>query len=106
MVKETLSELIGEAKKMQEKMEEVRSRLNETEVVGESGAGMVRVVMNGKYDAKSVHLDAQVLHETKEIIEHLITAAIRDATTKVERANKEQFSRMIPNLPVGFKWPF
>lgn len=105
MVNETFSQLIEQAKKMQEKMEEVRSRLNETEVVGESGTGWVQVVMNGKYDAKRVNLDAQILQEKKEIIEDLITAAINDATTKVERKNREQFPHMIPNLPAGFKWP-
>lgn len=99
MVKGALSGLMDQVKKMQEKMEETRAHMSELEVTGDAGAGLVRVTMNGKYAAKKVYLDAQALQERKEIIEDLVAAAINDAAQKIERANKEQLSKIMPDLP-------
>lgn len=108
MVKDALSGLMDQVKKMQEKMEETRLRLSEMEVTGEAGAGLVRISMNGNHGAKKVYLEAQVLQESKDVIEDLIAAAVNDAAQKIERANKEQLSQMMPSLPagLGLKWPF
>ena len=106
MNKDVLTGFMEQAKKMQEKMEEARARLSETEVTGESGAGLVRMTINGKHEVKKVYLEAQTLQENKDVIEDLIAAAANDAMRKLDRANKEQMASIVPNLPTGFKWPF
>lgn len=106
MVKEAYLGFLEQAKKMQEKLEEARARIHETEITGESGAGLVRITIDGKYQVKKVYLESTVLQEDKAVIEELVAAAINDATQKLERFNKEQFSTLMPGLPAGFKWPF
>lgn len=106
MVKEAYLGFLEQAKKVQETLEAVRAQIYETEVIGESGAGLVRVTLDGKYQARKVYLDPSVLQEKKEVIEELVAAAMNDATIKLERLNKEKFSAVMPGLPTGFKWPF
>jgi DNA-binding YbaB/EbfC family protein len=106
-------DLMGKAKKMQEQMQgkvkEIQDGLLNTQVTGESGAGLVQVVMNGRHDAIRVSLDDSIMKEDKAILEDLIAAAINDAVRKVEVANKEKLASVAPginlNFPDGFK-PF
>ena len=62
------SDLVSQAKKMQEKMKETQEALNKIEVEGISGGGAVKVIMNGEGDLKKISLDEILLKETKEII--------------------------------------
>lgn len=93
---------------MQEKMQKAQEELGKLELVGESGAGMVKVVMNGRHDVKRVSIDDSLLTEDKEIIEDLLAAAVNDAVRKVEAHNKDFMSSMTGGieLPEGFKMPF
>lgn len=77
------------------------------EVTGESGAGMVKVTMNGSHEVRRVEIDDSVF-EDKEIAEDLIAAAFNDATRRVEVQSKEKLSQVTGGmqLPPGFKMPF
>ena len=100
--------LMQQAKKMQEQMQKAQEELTQMECTGEAGAGLVKVVMNGKHEIKNVDLDASLLQEDKEIVEDLVAAAMNDAVKKVAENNKNQLSGMTAglNLPEGFKFPF
>ena len=100
--------LISQAKKMQEKMKETQEALKKIEVEGVSGAGTVKVIMNGDGELKKVSLDQSVLKEAKEIIEDLIIAAHNDAKTKLKKKTSEEISKVTGgiDLPPGFKLPF
>jgi DNA-binding YbaB/EbfC family protein len=100
--------LMQQAKKMQEQMQKAQEELAQMECTGEAGAGLVKVVMNGKHEIKNVDLDASLLQEDKEIVEDLVAAAMNDAVKKVAENNKNQLSGMTAglNLPEGFKFPF
>lgn len=93
---------------MQENMRKMQEELLDLEVVGESGAGLVKVTLNGKYEARRVSIDDTLLSEDKEILEDLIAAAINDAARRVEALNAEKMSDMTSglNLPPGIKLPF
>lgn len=97
-----------QAQSMQQKFQEAQNKLQEAEVTGEAGAGMVRVVMNGRHDVKSVRLDSTLMEEEKEILEDLLAAAVNDAVRKVEKNNREKMSELTAgiDLPAGFKMPF
>jgi len=100
--------LMQQAKKMQEQMQKAQEELAQMECTGEAGAGLVKVVMNGRHEVRNVELDPSLLQEDKEIIEDLLAAATNDAVKKIAENNKNQLSGMTAglNLPEGFKFPF
>ena len=79
------SDLVSQAKKMQEKMKETQETLKKIEVEGISGGNIVRVVMNGDGELKKISLDDKLLKESKQIIEDLIVAAHNDAKIKLKK---------------------
>jgi len=103
-----LNNLLKQAKEMQEQMQKAQQEMAEKEVTGESGAGLVRVVMNGKHDVKKVTLDPSLMQEEQSLVEDLIAAAVNDAVRKIEESNKSQMGGMMSgfNMPEGFKFPF
>ncbi len=102
-----LGGFMKQAQKMQEDIKKKQEELAGREVIGESGGGMVRIVVNGKHQARRVELDDSILDD-KDMLEDLITAAINDATHKVESQMQDQMSDMLGglNLPPGMKLPF
>ena len=102
------TDLIAQAKKMQEKMKETQEALKKIEVEGISGGDAIRVVMNGDGELKKVSLDENLLKESKEIVEDLIVAAHNDAKTKLKKKTSEEISKVTGgvSLPPGFKLPF
>jgi DNA-binding YbaB/EbfC family protein len=103
-----MNEIMKQAKLMQEKMQNAQKEAASKVSVGESGAGLVRIHMNGRHDVRSVELDQSIMSEDKEVIEDLIAAAINDAVKKIADQSTDAFSQMTSGikLPDGFKFPF
>ena len=103
-----LNELMKQARQMQEQMQKAQQEMANQIVEGESGAGLVKVSMNGRHDVTGVNLDASLMAEDKEVVEDLIAAAFNDASRKLEDKNKDALGAMAGglNLPEGFKFPF
>lgn len=103
-----LGDIMQQAQKMQADMQKAQEQLAQREVTGESGAGLVRVTMNGRHDVRQVEIDNSVLEEDKGVLEDLLAAAVNDAVRRVEAANKEAMSELTGglSLPAGFKMPF
>ena len=102
------TDLISQAKKMQEKMKETQAALKKIEVEGVSGGNTVRVIMNGEGELKKITFDDALFKEPKEIFEDLIVAAHNDAKTKLKKKTTEEISKVTGgiDLPPGFKLPF
>ena len=83
---------------MQKKIKDVQNDVLKMEAVGESGAGMVKVTMNGRHDVKQVNLDPCLMQEEKTILEDLLAAAVNDAVRKIEKSNQAKMG----NLGAGF----
>ena len=100
--------LISQAKLMQEKMKETQDALKKIVVNGESGGGTVKVIMNGDGELKKVFIDQSLFKDTKEILEDLIIAAHNDAKLKLKKKTSEEISKVTGgiDLPPGFKLPF
>ena len=100
--------LISQAKKMQEKMKETQENLKKIEVEGVSGGNTVKAILNGDGELKKIFLDETVLKESKEIIEDLIVAAHNDAKLKLKKKTSEEIAKVTGgiDLPPGFKLPF
>ena len=103
-----LDEIMKQAKLMQEQFQKAQEEQIKTRTEGESGAGLVRVTMNGKHDVVGVSLDDALMNEDKAVIEDLLAAAVNDAVRKIEEKNKESLSGMTGGMkmPDGFKFPF
>ena len=101
------TDLISQAKKMQEKMKEAQEVLKKIEVVGISGGKAVSVTMNGNGELKKISLEDTLLKESKEIVEDLIIAAHNDAKSKLKQKTSEEISKITGgiDLPPGFKLP-
>ncbi len=102
------SDLITQAKKMQEKMKDAQEALKKIEVEGTSGGNTIKVTMNGDGELKKIFIDDKLLKEEKEILEDLIVAAHNDAKSKLKKKTSEEISKATGgiNLPPGFKLPF
>lgn len=103
-----INELMKQAKLMQEQMQNAQKEAANKVIIGESGAGLVRIHMNGRHDVKQVELDPGLMSEETEVIEDLIAAAINDAVKKIADQSTDALSSMASGmkLPDGFKFPF
>jgi len=108
MLKGGLGNIMKQAQQMQENMQKMQEKLAEIEVEGQSGAGLVKVVMNCRHDVKRVSIDASLLSDDKEMLEDLVAAAMNDAVRRVESTTQEKMAGVTAGmgLPPGFKMPF
>ena len=102
------TDLISQAKKMQEKMKETQAALKKIEVEGISGGNAVKVIMNGEGELKKIIFEDSLFKEPKEIMEYLIVAAHNDAKSKLKKKTSDEISKVTGgiSLPPGFKLPF
>ncbi len=102
-MKGPLAQLMRQAQAAQDAMKKAQAEIAAAEITGEAGAGMVRITLNGRHEAKRVVIDAEALKEEKEFLEDLIAAAINDAAQKLERHSSEKMSGVTAglNLPAG-----
>lgn len=108
MMKANLANMMKQAQQMQENMKAMQEQLANIEIEGQSGAGMVKVVMTCRHDVKRVSIDPSLLGDDKEMLEDLIAAAVNDAVRRVETTTQEKMSSLTGGLglPPGFKLPF
>jgi DNA-binding YbaB/EbfC family protein len=108
MMKNQLAGLMKQAQAMQDNMKKAQDALALVEVEGQSGAGMVKVVMTCKNDVKRVTIDPSLLADDKDMLEDLVAAAFNDAVRKAEAVSAEKMGGVSSGmqLPPGFKMPF
>jgi len=103
-----LGGLMKQAQQMQANLQKATEELAGAEVTGQSGGGMVSVVMGGNHDVKRVTIDPELMKDEKEMLEDLLAAAVNDAVRKVEQLSRDKYAGMTGGLglPAGFKMPF
>lgn len=108
MMKGGLGGLMKQAQQMQDNMKKMQDQLASVEVEGQSGAGMVKVIMTCRHDVRRVSIDDSLIGEDKEMLEDLLAAAVNDAVRRVEQTTQDKMSGFTSglNLPPGFKMPF
>jgi DNA-binding YbaB/EbfC family protein len=108
MNKGQLAGLMKQAQQMQENVKRMQEQLATIEVEGQSGAGLVKVVMTCKHDVKRIAIDPSLLGDDKDMLEDLVAAAVNDAVRKVEATVQEKMSSVTAGLPLppGMKLPF
>jgi DNA-binding YbaB/EbfC family protein len=108
MMKNQLAGLMKQAQAMQENLKRAQDELAGLEVEGQSGAGLVKVVMTCKHDVKRVAIDPSLLADDKDMLEDLVAAAFNDAIRRAEAVSQEKLGRLTAGmaLPPGMKLPF
>ena len=103
-----IGNLMKQAQKMKADMQKAQEEIANMEVEGQSGGGMVKVLMNGRHEVRRVSLDDSLMEDDKEMIEDLLAAAVNDAVRRIEQASSEKMSGVTAgmNLPAGMKLPF
>ena len=108
MMKGAMGGMMRKAQQMQEDMKKAQEEIANMEVEGQSGGGMVKVLMNGRHELRKVDLDDSLMSDDKEMIEYLVAAAVNDAVRKIEQQSSERMSDVTAglDLPGGMKLPF
>jgi DNA-binding YbaB/EbfC family protein len=103
-----IGQLMKQAQEMQANMKKAQEEMASITVVGESGAGAVRITMTCQHQVQAVEIDHAMIGDDKEMLEDLIVAAFNDAIRKVESTVQEKYSGMASGmgLPPGLKLPF
>jgi len=92
--------LMKQAQQMQDNMKRVQEQLGSIEVEGQSGAGLVKVLMTCKYDLKRVNIDPSLLKDDKEMLEDLVAAAVNDAVRKIESTVQDKMASVTAGMPL------
>ncbi|HSG29620.1 MAG TPA: YbaB/EbfC family nucleoid-associated protein [Candidatus Krumholzibacterium sp.] len=96
-----IGKLLKQAQQMQTKMAEMQEKLAEKTVECSSGGGMVRIVMNGQHEIKSINIDPEVVDPADvEMLEDLVVAAVNEARAKVDDMIKTEMSSLTGGLPL------
>lgn len=108
MMKNQLAGLMKQAQAMQENLKRAQEELAQTEVEGQSGAGLVKVTMTCKHDVRRVAIDPSLLADDKDMLEDLVAAAFNDAVRRAEELSQEKMGKLTAGLPLppGMKLPF
>ena len=108
MMKGNLGALMKQAQQMQENLKKAQEELAKIEVEGQSGAGLVKIVITCKFNVKKVAIDPSLVGEDKDMLEDLVLAAMNDAVAKAEAATQAKMAGLTAglNLPPGMGLPF
>jgi len=101
-----LSGLMKQAQAMQENLKKAQDELAFVEVTGESGSGLVKVLMTCKHEVKRINIDPSLLADDKDMLEDLVAAAFNDAVRKAAETSEAKMSKLTAGLPPGMKLPF
>ena len=103
-----MGNMMKQAQLMQERLQKAQDEIAKMEVVGESGAGMVKITVTGNHEVRRVSIDDSLFTDDKDILEDLLAAAFNDAQRRIEEQSKEKLSAVTGGmqLPPGMKLPF
>ena len=103
-----MNQFVKQAQALQANMQKAQAEIAGLEVTGESGGGMVKVVMTGRHEVKRVQIEPSIIGDDREMLEDLIAAAINDAVHRLESASQAKLSAAMGglSLPPGVKLPF
>ena len=94
-----MSNIYKQAQKMQKDMKKVQEELENLKIGGQAGGGIVKVVVNGKKEPKSITIDDSILKEDKDMVEDLILAAMKNAFDNAEKESAEKMKSVTGNMP-------
>ena len=108
MLKGQLAGLMKQAQNMQDNLKKAQEELGNIEVEGQSGSGLVKVLMTCKHEVRRITIDPSLLADDKDMLEDLVAAAFNDAVRRAEDISQEKMGKLTSGLPLppGMKFPF
>ena len=108
MMKGGIGNMMKQVQQVQENMAKMQAKLAEIEIEGQSGAGMVKVVMTCKNQVRRVSIDPSLVGDDRDMLEDLVAAAFNDAVRRAEELTQQKMSSVTAGMPMppGFKLPF
>ena len=107
-MKNALGNIMQQAQKMQDDVKKMQAEIAALEVTGESGAGLVKIVMTGEREVRKVTIDDSLVGDDRDMLEDLVAAAVNDAVRKISKLKKEKMASVTAGIPLppGFQMPF
>jgi len=99
-------DMMKQAQQLQAQMQETQAEIAQMQVRGESGAGLVKVTMNGRHEVSRVEIDPSILSEEKTVLEDLLAAACNDTVRRIEKAQAEKMREVGGGMLAGLNLPF
>ena len=103
--KGNMAKMLKQAQDVQKKIENVQSELDDLQINGESGGGLVKATVNGKMELLDISLQADILEEEKDMIEDLIISAVNNALAKAQEESQNRMNSVTGGLMSGMKIP-
>jgi len=101
-----LAGLMKQAQAMQDNLKKAQEELANIEVEGQSGSGLVKVLMTCKHEVRRINIDPGLLADDKDMLEDLVAAAFNDGLRKAEEVSQQKMGKLTAGLPPGLKLPF
>ncbi len=101
-----LAGLMKQAQAMQDNLKKAQEELAKIEVEGQSGSGLVKVLMTCKHEVRRINIDPGLLADDKDMLEDLVAAAFNDGLRKAEEVSQQKMGKLTAGLPPGMKLPF
>jgi len=101
-----LAGLMKQAQAMQDNLKKAQDELGNIEVEGQSGSGLVKVLMTCKHEVRRITIDPSLLADDKDMLEDLVAAAFNDGVRKAEEISQQKMGKLTAGLPAGMKLPF
>jgi len=101
-----LAGLMKQAQAMQDNLKKAQEELANIEVEGQSGSGLVKVLMTCKHEVRRINIDPALLADDKDMLEDLVAAAFNDGLRKAEEVSQQKMGKLTAGLPPGMKLPF
>lgn len=96
-----IGNIMKQAKKMQEKMGRLQQELETRTIEAQSGGGMVRVLVNGKYEVVSLKIEKDVVNpEDIEMLQDLIVAAVNEGIRKSQEMAQSEMAKITGGLSI------
>jgi DNA-binding YbaB/EbfC family protein len=104
----SFTDMLSKAKDMQEKMKKAQEAIKNIEVEGSAGGDLVKVILTGDYEMKSIYMSDEAKKEDQEIVNDLIKAAYNNAKDNLKKKSAEELSKITGgmSIPLDFKLPF
>lgn len=104
-----IMQIMQKAQKFKSSMQEMQERVRATDIDGASGGGLVKCVINGGFELKTLKVDPSLINpQEAEVMEDLIVAAVNDARAKAEKMMTDETQKLMKDmgLPPGLDLPF
>jgi DNA-binding YbaB/EbfC family protein len=95
-----------QAQAMQDNLKKAQEELAAIEVEGQSGSGLVKVLMTCKHEVRRITIDPSLLADDKDMLEDLVAAAFNAAVRQAEEVSQQKMGKLSAGLPAGMKLPF